>query len=115
MLDFCNKLRDIILEQKEDVVSAINNRGPYVLAPEYESFLVPQETWFKMTTAQRESHIRRFLDKSIGEEESRAGEAVNEMGNKLSVRLDKFQLPAIPSVILGEIVLKAENLLSNPW
>ena len=62
MTAFCKSMRTLVLQQKEDVDSAVFNTGPYQLASDFLSFEVPQNRWFKMSTKQREYHLQKFRE-----------------------------------------------------
>ncbi len=55
----------LLVRQKEDVDSAIINKGPYRLVPEFISFEIEPSRWFKISVAQRESHLRNFHEAKI--------------------------------------------------
>ena len=57
---FCNDMSTLILSQKEDIDSAVINKGPYRLASKFQSFEVQQNAWFKMNADQRDKHLRKF-------------------------------------------------------
>ncbi|CAB4022412.1 Tyrosine- kinase SPK-1, partial [Paramuricea clavata] len=66
--DFCHEMGILLSRQKEDVDSAVINKGPYRLAPAFSSFEVSQSDWFKMNTKQREAHLKRFHAKRMSNE-----------------------------------------------
>lgn len=62
MSNFCNEMSTLLLRQKEDVDSAVINKGPYRLASKFRSFEMQQSAWFKMTANQRDKHLRKFRE-----------------------------------------------------
>ena len=47
-------------QQREDVESAIINKGPYKLAESFASFHIPESHWFGVMHKQKESHVEKF-------------------------------------------------------
>ena len=60
MINFIQKLNNLICEQAHEVERAVIGRGKYELRPQYQSFHVPKTKWFAMSTMQREQHLKKF-------------------------------------------------------
>ena len=65
MINFLQKLNNLICEQEREVERAVIGRGKYELRPQYQSFHVPETKWFAMSTMQRERHLKKFACASI--------------------------------------------------
>jgi len=121
MTAFCESMRTLVLQQKEDVDSAVFNTGPYQLSSDFLSFEVPQNTWFKMSTKQREHHLYKFREARMTavppeQEASKPNDPTERQltANKLSINLDDEGVISAPEEILNAITRRAEELLSNP-
>ena len=60
MSDFVREMSVLMQQQKDDVESAIFNKGPYQLAPSFRSFFVAETDWFKKRNEQRDRHMEKF-------------------------------------------------------
>ena len=123
MTAFCESMRTLVLQQKKDVDSAVFNTGPYQLSADFLSFEVPQNTWFKMSTKQREHHLYKFREARMTSvpPEQEASNASNPTepqltptANKLSINLVDEGVISAPEEVLNAITRRAEELLSNP-
>ena len=120
MTAFCKSMSTLVLKQKEDVDSAIFNTGPYQLSVDFQSFEVPQTSWFKMSTKQREDHLRKFREArmtaaSNDDETSNVTEQQSTpTANKFSVNFVSANVVSAPEEILNSIARKAEELLNSP-
>ena len=123
MTAFCESMRTLVLQQKEDVDSAVFNTGPYQLSADFLSFEVPQNTWFKMSTKQREHHLYKFREARMTsvppeQEASNASDPTEPQltptANKLSINLVDEGVISAPEEVLNAITRRAEELLSNP-
>ena len=74
MINFLQKLNDLIREQEREVERAIIGRGKYELRPQYQSFHVPETKWFAMSTLQREQHLRKFENALVSDVSSSPGD-----------------------------------------
>ena len=54
-------LKKLHLRYYENVVKALTDRGPYILAPPFKSFLVAYDEWNDMTIEAKQQHIKSFL------------------------------------------------------
>ena len=124
MSTFCNDMSSLVLRQKEDVDSAVINKGPYCLASKFRSFEVQQNAWFKMNADQRDKHLRKF-------HEAKMSETVNDTNNlscndiildsdvpatqpvRISADLLELGITSAPVEILRSILSKAEKLLNK--
>lgn len=125
--DFCREMGILLSRQKEDVDSAIINKGPYRLASDFASFEMPQSDWFKMNAKQREAHLRKFhakgtskvsnvdqtpLSGSDNVDDTCSGLQPSPKRVRLSVDLGRADVRSVPSPVLNNITEKAEKLLN---
>ena len=123
MTAFCESMRTLVLQQKKDVDSDVFNTGPYQLSADFLSFEVPQNTWFKMSTKQREHHLYKFREARMTsvppeQEASNASDPTEPQltptANKLSINQVDEGVISAPEEVLNAITRRAEELLSNP-
>lgn len=62
--DFCFKFKRVIQQQREDVRSALINRGPYKLHPLLSNLTLTHEKWFSISVKQRE--LIKILKRKCG-------------------------------------------------
>ena len=67
MLEFLQKLKDLICEQEREMERSIVGRGKYELRPQYQAFQVPERKWFVMTVSQREHHLKKFANAALSD------------------------------------------------
>ena len=73
---FISKLKELVDEQYHEVERAIIGRGKYeLLRPGYKSWEVAKSKWFKMSSQQREQHLKRFNNEML--EESSCGSTMS--------------------------------------
>ena len=128
MTEFCRSMSMLVLQQKEDVESAVFNTGPYKLCPEFSSFLLPENRWFQKTMKQRQVHLQKFREEKIealgNENGNTSTEAIGPSSDKddpssscsikLSVNLVSENVTSAPIEVLKSIHEKAEALLNSP-
>ena len=117
----------LLSRQKEDVDSAVINKGPYRLAPAFSTFEMSQSDWFKMNTKQREAHLKRFHAKIMSNEANidcipptgsdNTDDASSDIHPpakrvQLSVDLGDESIRSVPPAVLTSITEKAEKLLN---
>ena len=61
MSDFVREMSVLMQQQKDDVESAIFNKGPYQLAPSFSSFYVAETDWFKKGTSRESDTWKNFI------------------------------------------------------
>jgi hypothetical protein len=125
--DFCREMGILLSRQKEDVDSAVINKGPYRLAPAFSSFEVSQSDWFKMNTKQREAHLKRFHAKRMSNEANidcipstgrdNTDDACSDVPPpakrvQLSVDLGDESIRSVQPAVLTSMTEKAEKLLN---
>jgi hypothetical protein len=122
MSKFCNEMSTLLLCQKENVDSAVINKGPYRLASKFRPFEVQQSAWFKMNANQRDKHLRKFHDAQISETtndnrycSSVIPESPSSTIERVSVSTDLVEsgIQSAPAEILHSISHKAEELLNK--
>ena len=59
--DFVEKMKRMMLDQRQEVERAVANSGEYRLAPGIQKFAVDQSKWFLMTHEQRRRRLDRFM------------------------------------------------------
>ncbi len=124
--DFCREMGILLSRQKEDVDSAVINKGPYRLAPAFSTFEMSQSDWFKMNTKQREAHLKRFHAKRMSNEANidcipptgsdNTDDASSDIHPpakrvQLSVDLGDESIRSVPPAVLTSITEKAEKTL----
>ena len=113
---FCEEMRTFILQQKEDIESAVINHGLYKLAQEFSSFQVSSESWFNMITKQKQAHLKKFHASKMSKEcETNTTIQGNSSPQRLRLSIDLLQsgLTSVPAVTLQSISNKAEQLLNK--
>ena len=116
MASFCKEMSILLSRQKEDIESAIFNHGPYRLAPKFSCHEVSSDSWFQMSTKQKETHLKTFHSESMSEEKSEQCDANRQPSAStqghvhLSVDLVSG-LTCAPAVTLQSIANKAIELL----
>jgi hypothetical protein len=118
--DFVREMSVMVQQQKDDIESAIFNKGPYELAKPFRNFYVSETEWFKKRTEQRDRHMEKFHKASMtNEKESQAtatvpvpSEIVSRHGT-LSLQLSSANIPSLPEATLQVIVRKSEELLNR--
>ena len=124
MSKFCNDMSTLLLRQKEDVDSAVINKGPYRLASKFRSFEVQQSAWFKMTANQRDKHLKKFHDAQMSETandtdnpscSSITSESSSPTIKRVNISTDLVEsgIQSAPAEILRSISNKAEELLNK--
>ncbi|CAB4040558.1 Hypothetical predicted protein, partial [Paramuricea clavata] len=124
MSKFCNDMSTLLFRQKEDVDSAVINKGPYRLASKFRSFEVQQSAWFKMTANQRDKHLRKFHDAQMSETandtdnpscSSITSESSSPTIKRVNISTDLVEsgIQSAPAEILRSISNKAEDLLNK--
>ena len=121
MPEFCNKMSTLILQQKEDVESAVFNHGPFNLAPKFLTYQVSPEKWFRMSVKQKEATLKKFhvakmsdADTS-GSDVSVIDQQVTTVSNEsqLSFDLSKSAITSVTNVTLEAISKKTKELLNR--
>ena len=106
-------------QQRDDVESAVFNKGPYRLANSFRNFHLSETEWFKKRTEQRERHLEKFhRAKMSNEKESELISIDPDPGatvprKVLAVNLLSANIRSLPAVTLQSIVKKAEELLNR--
>ena len=119
MTTFCKEMSILLSRQKEDIESAIFNHGPYRMAPKFSSHKVSPDSWFQMSTKQKETHLKKFHSETMSEEKSEQRDVNSQSSTStqgqvnLSVDLAKSGLTCAPAVTLQCIANKAKELLNK--
>ena len=58
--DFVREMSVMLQQQKDDVESAIFNKGPYELAEPFKHLFVSERDWFRKRNEQRNLYMERF-------------------------------------------------------
>ena len=125
MAAFVREMAILMDQQREDVESAIINKGPYKLGESFASFHIPESHWFGvMHNKQKESHVEKFAKAKMSpEDESQTTSSVRNDSQKqsappvttprLSLNLENASIQSVPNVLLQAISRKAEQLLHS--
>ena len=57
LLEFVEKLKQLIDDQEKEIEKAVVQRGKYRFIPEYKYLEVPEDHWYKMTPQQQQKHL----------------------------------------------------------
>ncbi len=57
--DFIEKVKQLIVEQHNEIQRAVINQGKYQFQSQYRFLMVPESQWFMMTSAQRTKHMSK--------------------------------------------------------
>jgi hypothetical protein len=57
---FNDRMKELVFEQRDEVIRAISGRGEYRLCKGYEYLQILPQEWAKMTPDQRKRHIKKF-------------------------------------------------------
>lgn len=123
MINFLQKLSNLILGQEREVERATIGRGKYELRPQYQSYHVPETKWFAMSTSQREQHLKKFASASVSDVSSPSDPTTNvpsaclgrdlTLASSLSIDVNTACTGRIPLNCLEGIWSKAAELLPN--
>ena len=58
--EFNHKLKELVNRQREECIRALSGRGKYKLCRLYDHLQTEPNKWTKMTTEQRQTHVKRF-------------------------------------------------------
>ena len=119
--DFVREMSVLLQQQKDDVESAIFNKGPYEQAEPFKHFFVSERDWFRKRNEQRNLYMERFHKAKLskGEESEATGivpaptSATSAPCGILSVDLLGANISSIPAATLQAIVKNSEDLLSR--
>ena len=107
-MELTEKLREVIDEQEKEVERAIIGRGKYRFKEEYQSLQVAENKWFKMTTDQRQTHLRKVLTMPVKNSQPMPGSL------EMSVDVQSVsELVNIPLPCFEGIWKKATTLLNT--
>jgi hypothetical protein len=121
MPEFCNKMNTLILQQKEDVESAVFNHGPFHLAPKFSTYQVSPEKWFRMSVKQKEATLKKFHAAKMSDADTSGSDAsiidqqhtTASEESQLSVDLSQSGITSVTNVTLEAISKKANELLNQ--
>ena len=122
LLDFVDKLKQVIDDQEKEIEKAVIQRGKYKFKAEYKHLEIPESQWYKMTSQQRKKHLDRiFHTQSITTSsldppsiESSLPSSSPQLSSALSVDVQEFASNVtIPLACLQGIWTKATELLLN--
>ena len=120
MTDFVREIGFLMNQQKEDIESAVLNKGPYKLAELFNNFHIPENRWFgSMSNDQKVTHMEKFHKTKMSAQKDVSGTSNGSADQNdstcvcLSVSLQNSNIPSVPSVVLQSISEKAENLLKR--
>lgn len=124
---FNDCMKEIVVEQRDEIVRALSGRGKYQFCKPYEHLQVLPQEWAKMTPDQRKRLIKKFDDAavrvqtshrasvstsgSLSSQPSTSDAASNE--KYLSVVCEDSGIENIPFVTLHSIWVKAEEYLNS--
>ena len=120
MSDFVREVGILMNQQKEDIESAVLNKGPYKLAESFKNFHIPENRWFgNMSNKQKVTHLEKLhkakmsVQKDVPDASNGNADQNDSTCVRLSLRLEKSDIQSFPSVVLKSISEKAENLLKS--
>ena len=117
--EFVRQMSVLLQQQKNDVESAIFNKGPFTLAKDFKKFYDSETQWFKKRNEQRDQHMQNFhrakMTNEIGNEGSATVATPRETTSNRTLSLDLLNanIVSFPVVALQAIVKKSEELLNR--
>lgn len=132
---FNDHMKELVLEQRDEVIRALSGRGKYQLCKPYEHLQVQPQEWVKMTSDQRKRHIKEFdaaAMRGSGSTQNRSENLVstspslskpsgsstashhNANQKYLSVLCEDSGIENVPFATLHSIWVKAEEYLNSP-
>ena len=116
--DFVREMSVLLQQQRNDVESAIFNKGPFKLANDFRKFYVSETDWFKKRNEQRDQHMDNFQSAKMAnetgnEDSTSAGTSTTTSSRVLSLDLVNTNIVSLPVVALQAIVKKSEELLNR--
>jgi len=87
-------MKELVLEQRDEVIRALSGRGNYQLCRGYEHLQVSPQEWAKITPDQRKRHIKKFDDAYMRNQISHRSSSGRISEESLSA---SYSLPSEPS------------------
>ncbi|CAB4017313.1 Mitogen-activated kinase kinase kinase A [Paramuricea clavata] len=115
--EFVREMSVLMQQQRDDVESAVFNKGPYELASSFRNFYISETEWFRKRTEQRDRHLERFHKAKMSNEKET--ETISTVPSQtvprkvLTVNLLSANIQSLPAVTLQAIVKKSEELLNR--
>ena len=120
---FNSQLRELINDQRQEVIRALSSRGEYRLAPPFRHLCVGLHEWTKMRPEQRKTVIHAFDNTKINHITScntdvtyldASMEPMTSNSSSLSISADDSGITTIPIVLLQSMWKKADKLFADP-
>ena len=112
MAEMCAKLGRIVKQQREDVQSAIVNRGPYQLDSHFTHLQLTQEKWFGMSVIQRQAYLKKFHNSAATHPTLEPIVSPTALC-QLTLTAEEAALSSLPLSLVQRIFTKAEQLLAK--
>ena len=114
LLEFVEKLKQVIDDQEKEVEKAVIQRGKYRFKSQFKHLEVAEGQWYKMTSQQRKKHLDRVAHASVNIEPNSLSHCPPTSDNSLSVDVQEVASEvSIPLASLQGIWHKASELLST--
>ena len=115
--DFIRLAKELVNEQREEVVRALSGRGRYRLLAQYQHLAVSVQEWTTMRPDQRQRLMKSFEQAALSAASTEgvsqvAGQTTVSSGNVLCVTAAECGITTIPLITLEGIWNKANSLLS---
>ena len=127
---FNDHMKEVVLQQRDEVIRTLSGRGKYRLCGAYEHLQVSPQEWAKMTPNQRKRHIKKFDDAAQASlrpsSSSRTASSCSILSSEpsssnttpanekfLSVLCEDSGIENIPFATLHSIWVKAEEYLNS--
>ena len=105
-VEFISLSKSIALNQRQEVIRAVLNKGEYRLKGEYSSLQVDESKWYQMSKEQRTKHLRKVLETPVKGTKARNADDV------LSISYTSANLMK-PPTMMHVIWTKAEEYLNT--
>ena len=110
---FVAHLKEIVNEQQKEMERAVIGRGKFKFRKEFSFLEVPESTWFRMSRDQREKHLKRVSQTTVGMASSTSAQQPDFV--QFCITTEEFQSGLkIPLAAVKGIWQKAMLLLSDP-
>lgn len=120
--EFCLSLKESVELQERELKKAIHQLGEFRLSPQFRHLEVRCDKWLKMTTAQREAHLKRCFSKPLDQLGHCDDVPKNENIDQLSITYKEAGIATLSECNLKKmwssaatIIQKEQRIISLPW